>query len=71
MTTWAWDEGAGTGRAPRSSQFTQAEAERWLREGHRLTASAHERLWTQQGLLWSPGGALDEPKSGSGSSSSS
>lgn len=56
----AWYEGTGTGvwgpPVPGRGQFTRAEAEAWLAKGRRLTAEQHERLLTQQGLLWSPGG---------------
>ena len=60
MTTW--EEGAGlrTWGAGRPGSFTQREAEAWLAAGRRLVAEDHEKLLTQQGLLWSPAGEHTE-----------
>lgn len=55
-----WDEVAGFEHQARTPQFTRAEAEAWLRAGRRLTAEQHEKLLTEQGELWSPGGAHDD-----------
>ena len=59
----AWEEGVGLelwGKPRPGGSFTKAEAEAWLAAGRRLVASDHERLLTQTGELWSPGGEHKE-----------
>jgi len=63
----AWEEGVGLelwGKPRPGGSFTRAEAEAWLAKGRRLCAEDYEKLLTQQGLLFSPGGEHREEVDG-------